>query len=323
MMPSGFDSWLILPEPNQSARPGTVLVMTSGEAVTLGSIFGEDRSPFQMDLFFFRWYDATNAEGDPVTVKLYYRYPACQHVFQKEREVARGLAHPGVVRTIGEGSFEGCPFLVYEHLAGGTLRYWLLKQGSLPGSGVLSVARQIAEVLDFMHARGILHSDVQPGNVWLDPDPEGRAALAEFGVTKAEYEVADLELPLAEGGYAYAAPEQLFNCQATGLGADIYNFGIMLYELIAGAAAWSSLRDLSRLKEDGPDIRNCRKEVSERLALQLARTLRLDPEARPATAGAALEGVEEEIAALRPAPTANQAGPRSWRNFLLGRSQGC
>jgi hypothetical protein len=48
-----------------------------------------------MDHFFFRWYDATNAQGDPVTVKVYDRYPACEHVFRLEQVVAKVVAGPG------------------------------------------------------------------------------------------------------------------------------------------------------------------------------------------------------------------------------------
>lgn len=290
--------WIVPPEPDSSIRQGTVLYTSSDEPVRVGSIFEGDRSPFQMDHFFFRWYDATNAQGDPLTVKVYDRYPACEHVSRQELDVAKMLAHAGVVRIIGKGWFDCCPFLVFEHMAGGTLRYWLLTHGNLLGSGVLSVARQVAQVLDFAHARGITHFDVQPGNVWLDPSPEGRAALAEFHVTKAEWEVADLEFPLPEGGFQYVAPEQ-FKAGIGNASTDIYSFGVMLYELIAGitpTALWF-------MTQDSPDIRTHRGEVPESLALRLAQTLSRDPDVRPPTAGAVLAGLEEEIAKLGPAPT--------------------
>jgi len=219
--------WIVPPTPNPAIREGTVLYTASDEAVTMGSIFGQDRSPFQMDHFFFRWYDATNAQGGPVTVKVYDRYPACEHVFRLEQDVAKVLTHPGVVRIVGEGWFESCAFSVFEYMAGGTLRWWLLTHGNIAGSDVLSVGCQVAQALDFAHTRGIVHSDVQPGNVWLDPSPEGRAALAGFGVTKAECEVADLEFPLPEGGFSYLAPET-FQTGVSDARADIYSFGVML-----------------------------------------------------------------------------------------------
>jgi serine/threonine protein kinase len=297
--PMGF---IAGPTPNPSINTGTVLHTAFNEAVTIGSIFAEDRSPFQMDHFFFRWYDATNARGDPVTVKVYGRYPACEHVFRLEQDVANVLAHPGVVRIMGDGWFNCCAFSIFEHMAGGTLRCWLLTHGNIRGSGVLSVARQVAQTLDFAHARGIVHADVQPGNVWLDPSPEGRAALAEFGVTKAEWEVADLEFPLPEGGFCYHAPEQ-FKAGIADARADIYSFCVILYELISGMTPLQGFGFEVLLTLDAPDIRTHRKDVPESLALRLAQTLSPDPDVRSHTAAAVLAGVEEEIAKLGPAPT--------------------
>ena len=290
--------------PNPSIHEGTVLHTASGEAVTVGPIFGEDRSAFQMDHFYFRWYDATNAQGDPVAVKVYDRYPACEHVFRLEQVVTKVVAHPGVVRIIGDGWFDCCGFSVFEHMGGGTLRCWLLTQGNIPGSGVLSITRQVAQALDFAHARGIMHPDVQPGNVWLDPSPEGRVALAEFGVTKTEREVADIEFPLPEGGFSYLAPET-FQTGAADTRADIYSFGVMLYELVSGRTPLEGFGLKVLLTEDVPDIRTHRKDVPESLALRLAQTLSRDPEVRPHTAATVLAGVEEEVAKLSPAPSVN------------------
>jgi eukaryotic-like serine/threonine-protein kinase len=297
-----------IPEPNSrpSICQGTVLYTAFNEPVTINSIFGEDQSPFQMCYWLCSGYDATDAQGGQVIVKVYYPYPDSKYVFQKEQDAARGLVHPGIVKIVGDGRVDGCPFSVFENMAGGTLRSWLRKRGKLTGSNVLSVLRQVAEALDFAHSRGIIHTGVQPGNVWLDPGPEGRAALAEFGVTQAGLDVADLESPLPEGFYQYSAPEQYSGpeCRADKR-TDIYCFGVMCYELIAGIDPWSLKQDWFgikfKLSNDAPDIRLCRKDVPESLALRLAQTLSRDPDARPRTAAAVLAGVEAEIAGLEPA----------------------
>jgi serine/threonine protein kinase len=275
---------------------GTVLYTALNEPVTISPIFGNDRSSFQMEAF-FQWYDATDAQGGQVIVKMYDdSYPGCEYVFQKEQEPARVLVHPGIVKIVGNGRVDGCPFSVIEKMAGGTLRSWLQKHGILSGSDVLSVVRQVAEALDFAHARGIIHSYVHPSNVWLDPGPEGRAALDGFGVAKAVWDVADIEAPLPAGFYQYSAPES-----RTDKRADIYSFGVMCYELIAGIAPWDlPVRIGLKHSSDAPDIRKCCKVVPESLALRLAQTLSRDPDARPRTAAAVLAGVEDQIAGLGP-----------------------
>lgn len=275
-------------------RQGTVLYTAFNEPVTIDSIFGEDRSPFQLDHYFFRWYDAGNAQGARVAVKVYDLGPQCEYVFQQEQNAAKMLAHPGIVRIIGDGRFDGHLFSVFEPMAGGTLRYWLQRYGVLTGADVLSVVRQIAEALDFAHARGIIHSGVQPGIVWLDPGPAGRAALAEFGVAKAEECIGAHEYPLPEGYFEYSAPEG-----ATDARADIYSFGVMCYELIAGIRPWSLSGDFfPKRNKDAPNIRRYCKDVPKSVAQRLAQTLSRDPEARPRTAAAVLAGIEEEIAKL-------------------------
>jgi serine/threonine-protein kinase len=191
-------------------------------------------------------------------------------------DAARALAHPGIVKVVGSGRVDGCPFCVFENMSGGTLRYWLQKGASLTGSNVLSVLRQVAEALDFAHARGIVHSDVQPRHVWLDTCPEGRAALAEFDVTKAEMDVADLETPLPEGFFQYSAPEQYSVPKGKAdKRVDIYCFGVMCYELIAGAEPWNLQQGGFAFKrsKDAPDVRTRRKDVPKSLALRLAQTL--------------------------------------------------
>ena len=301
---SQLERFIAVPQPNPDICPGKVLYTVFDEPVTIISIIGNDRSPFQMDLWFCRWYGATDAQGAQVTVKVYNRDPDSEYIFQKEQEAARVPAHPGIVKIVGYGRVDDCPFCVFENMAGGSLRSWLQKRGKLTGSNVLSVVRQVAKALDFAHAHGIIHSDVQPGNVWLDPGPGGRAALAEFGVTQAEMDVSDLESPLPEGFFQYSAPEQYYLPESRAdKRKDIYCFGVMCYELIAGVDPWNQYGVIEHIegnieKKDAPDIRTHRKDVPESLALRLARTLSRDPYARPHTAAEVLAGIEVEIASL-------------------------
>jgi hypothetical protein len=285
---------------------GSILYTASNDPVTINSIFGNDRNSLQTDRWFCRFYDAADAQGAQISVKVYCQYPEWEYVFQKEQDAARVLGHPGIVKIIGGGRVEGCPFSVFEKMSGGTLRSWLQKNGKLTGPNVLSVLRQVAEALDFAHSRGIIHSNVQPGNVWFDSGPEGRVALAEFGVTQAEMDVSDPEAPLPEGFYQYSAPERYSVPESRAdKRIDIYSFGVMCYELIAGIDLWSLHKDWSDLQrkfsnDDALDIRKRRKDVPKSLALRLAQTLSRDPDARPRTAAAVLAGVEAEIAGLGP-----------------------
>jgi eukaryotic-like serine/threonine-protein kinase len=300
-------TFLAVPKPNPNVRRGTVCHTSSGEKLTIHAIYGSDWYPWDLGSFYFTWYQAFSALGQPVMVKLYYGHPAGELVFRHEQRMAGVLLFPTIARSIGQGRFEECAFSVFEYMPGGTLRHWLETNKHLTGADVISVARQVAEAIDFAHARGIRHYDIKPECIWLDPGPQGRVALAEFGIIRCESDLGDPEFPLPSGYPAYRAPEVYPGYQDTTdpAAVDIYNFGVVLYEMISGTTLLRrEKKQLTFTPADvlsgARDIRTYRRNVSERLALRLAETLSLHPEVRPRTAAAVLAGVEDEIVNLRP-----------------------
>jgi len=167
------------------------------------------------------------------------------------------------------------------------------------------MATQLAGAIDFAHSRGVIHENITPRNVWLDSGPGGRVALGDFGFNTAMAAWGDFWLEWPGGGppLEYVAPELLSNSASSGTRAtDIYSFGVLLYECAAGQVMFkgSSLsgRIVAKKNEDFPNIRTCRPDAPEPLAVRLAQTLSRDPGQRPSSAIAVLAGVEDCVARL-------------------------
>ena len=90
--------------------------------------------------------------------------------FQREAEAATGIRHPNVVEVLGHGVADGRPFLVRELVEGSTLDDLLESRGALPEEEARAFAEQIARGLEAAHARGVLHRDLNAGNVFVTPD---------------------------------------------------------------------------------------------------------------------------------------------------------
>jgi hypothetical protein len=148
--------------------------------------------------------------------------------FLGEAEILAELDHPSVIRVrdlILEG---GAPAIVMELVEGLDLRRRVRADGPLPPAVAACVAAQLAEALDFVHARGIVHGDVKPGNI-LIPSDGGPVRLADFGVARRVDNA---------GGAIHATPEYVAPEVVGGAGpspaSDVYALGIVLYELVCG-----------------------------------------------------------------------------------------
>lgn len=153
--------------------------------------------------------------------------------FQREAELLAGLSHPGLPKVVDHFEQDGKAYLVMEFVPGDSLLAVARREGlPLPLPRVLDWARQICEVLDYLHHRPtpIIFRDLKPANVMLTP--EGRIKLVDFGIARIFKPGKDRDTQ-AFGTLGYSAPEQYGQSQ-TDPRADIYSLGVLLHQLLTG-----------------------------------------------------------------------------------------
>jgi WD40 repeat protein len=171
--------------------------------------------------------------------------------FEQEARLAGSLNHPNIVVVYDVGSEGGAPFLVTELLEGESLRH-RLSRARLPLRTALELGVQLAEGLAAAHARGVVHRDVKPENIFLSSG--GRAKLLDFGIAKLTAPRAIegtrnlLDTTLTPEGLGtqpgamlgtpgYMSPEQVRG-EPVDARTDIFSLGTVLYEMLAGAPAF-------------------------------------------------------------------------------------
>jgi eukaryotic-like serine/threonine-protein kinase len=150
--------------------------------------------------------------------------------FLAEARLTGSLVHENVIAFFDYGEVDGRPFLVMEYVDGESLGNQIREGRTGDLAGQLTIARQIASALAYVHSKGIIHRDVKPDNVRIDAT--GRIKLMDFGIAKSD------ELSLTGAGFTvgtpyYMAPEQIRGRKPTYL-VDVYAFGVLLFELISG-----------------------------------------------------------------------------------------
>jgi Tol biopolymer transport system component len=167
--------------------------------------------------------------------------------FEQEARAAGALNHPNVLVVFDTGEHEGAPFVVFELLEGETVRARLAGKGLSPPKA-LDYAIQIARGLAAAHEKGIVHRDLKPENLFLTRD--GRIKILDFGVAKLRPPLdpgtIGVETPTASvlseagkvlGTVGYMSPEQVRRSPVDHR-SDIFSFGSVLYELLAGKRAF-------------------------------------------------------------------------------------
>lgn len=199
-----------------------------------------------------------------------------------EARAAAVIDHPHVVAVHDVGSSGGGEvFVVMELVEGRTVRDELRDRGRLPAEDAAALLVPVCEALAAAHARGVVHRDVNPGNIMRCSD--GTVKLMDFGIAR----VADVEgftnTGVVVGTAAYLSPEQV-RCDPLDGRSDVYAVGCTLYELLTGLAPFrgpSSVEVASqRLRESPVPPREVVRDLSPDLDAVVLRALALEPAMR-------------------------------------------
>jgi eukaryotic-like serine/threonine-protein kinase len=220
--------------------------------------------------------------------------------FKQELRLARRITHRNVVRTYDLGEIDGVYYITMEYVQGTTVGALIRKAGRLDVAAALTIGKQVCRALEVAHEEGIVHRDIKPQNLLVDPT--GFLKVMDFGtarLTEGRFEpgAALTASGMVVGTPQYMAPEQLFGEPVDGR-TDIYGTGAVLFECVTGRPVFeapSVMVLISRhLKEVPPDPATLNPEVPPTLSQVILRALARRPEQRWPSAGEflrALEGV--------------------------------
>jgi serine/threonine-protein kinase len=192
--------------------------------------------------------------------------------FRREARAAARLSHPHVVTVIDAGEDDGHPYIVFEFVAGETLKSRIKRIGPLPIVEAVAYAIEIGRALGAAHAERLVHRDVKPQNVLVDPD--GRAKVTDFGIARSLEDGGLTATGRVVGTTDYVSPEQALG-QDVGAASDIYSLGIVLYEMLTADLPFKAESQvgvaMKHVQDPMPDVQIRRPEISAALGAVVER----------------------------------------------------
>ena len=210
--------------------------------------------------------------------------PRIAQLLLSTAKTASRLTHPNIVPVFDAGVHEGCPYVVFEYVAGPTLAALIQEQGALDPARSVAMIRQILDGVAHIHERGLIHGDIKPDNILLSA--HDRPRVADFGLLRRED---SRQFAATAGTRRYLAPE-CFEGGATDCRRDVFALGLLLYEMLTGRARVpvETGRDaIAQLMNEMPALPSLKGHgISDEIDAIVMKALQPDPAARYASAGA-------------------------------------
>jgi serine/threonine-protein kinase len=208
--------------------------------------------------------------------------------FEREARAAASVDHSHVVNVLDVGVEGDRRFMAMELVRGGSLEDRLKRDGRIPLAVAVKVVCEVASALDMLHAAGVVHRDIKPGNIMLDDSDCAR--LTDFGLAKQRDASVLTAMGQTVGSMDYMAPEQIRGEAALGGTADVYALACVLYECLVGETPFGDRKGMrilwAHLQEDPPNVCTARPDVPGGVGWAIDQALHKDPAARPPTATA-------------------------------------
>ena len=239
----------------------------------------------------YRAYDPVLAQ--PVALKLLRGHAINASSLTQQLQEVRGLAkvrHRNVLSIYGAAEHDGRFGIWTELIDGVTLEQQLTTDGPLPIDDALALARDLLRALMTVHAHGLIHGDVKPGNVLRERG--GRVVLADFGSCRLRQ---DAETPSSLSGTRHYLPPEALQGVDAGSAGDVYALAVLLYRVLSAhyPYAASTLNELTQAQRAGPPqpLLHWRPDAPEELSRLLSRTLEYDPSQRLSQAAELLDAL--------------------------------
>jgi len=251
--------------------------------------------------------------------------------FAREVKLAARLQQANIVPVLSAGDAGGVPWYTMPYVRGESLRARLARVGTVPLPQAVSILRDVARALEYAHGENVVHRDIKPENILLSGST---AVVTDFGIAKAlaTSRTQDGAGPSgtltsvgsAIGTPAYMAPEQIAGDPPADHRVDVYAWGVVAWELLAGRHPFASAVSAqavmaAHLAQTAPELTAVRQGIPPALADLVRRCLEKDPSRRPSSATELLAALDE---VTTPAPATAAAPPgrprRTWQLVSIG-----